>query len=110
MEDIWSYFKDGNSIDDIADEFGLEYDDVARVIRRMKSSGDNNNIEKEFGLNKKHRGENIGIDPTKRSDTIDYEYNPDYEENAVKGRVSATDIENKMKKRRKYKKPKGEVE
>jgi len=113
-DDILAYFADGNSIDDIAEEFDLNPDQVRAVIKRSRNKiEDIDDIYRQYGLDKKHKSNTIKLDPEKRSDAIDYEYNPEYEENAVKGKVSSRKIYNqreRYKGGKKRKRPFNEIE
>jgi hypothetical protein len=90
--ELWVYYKDGNSISELADEFDLDAGRVKEMIKQYAMSLKPDPIKKQFGLDKRHEEGDISIDPNKRSDSIDYDYNPDYEENATKGRSQVTDV------------------
>lgn len=90
--ELWTYYKDGNSISEMAEEFDLDAGDVKEMVKRYAESLKPDPVKKQFGLDKRHDKEDISIDPNKRSDSIDYDFNPDYEEDAIKGKSQVTDV------------------
>lgn len=90
--EFYFYHKDGQSIAEIADEFEMDAAEVKEWIKNYVASMKGYISKKQFGLDKRHEEGDISIDPNKRSDSIDYEFNPDYEEDATKGRSQVTDV------------------
>jgi uncharacterized protein (DUF433 family) len=71
---IYYYTKGGASIEDIADEYDMEIDEVEEIIRNHKEKRDDSDIIDDFKINpKKHHDRGIGIDQSQRSDTTDRE-------------------------------------
>jgi hypothetical protein len=90
--ELWTYYKDGNSISEMAEEFDLDAGDVKDMVKQYAQSLKPDPIKKQFGLDKRHNDRDISINPNKRSDSIDYDFNPDYEEDAIKGKSQVTDV------------------
>ena len=84
ISDIYTAYEDGNPIEDIADEYGVEVKDVedAITITKIQLSGENSDdsdLTDEF---------NLGTDNTdnERGDTIDYKNENDREWDEIHGR------------------------
>ena len=85
ISDIYSSYKDDNSVEDIADEYGVDVKDVEDAINITKKqlSGENSDdvdLTDEFELSYSNINNTVNIDPDKRGDTIDLEDNPEWDE------------------------------
>ena len=77
ISDIYTYYKNGEPIEAIADLYEVEVEDVKDAISTMKKQlSDENYGNRELakihdvdGINTRPH---IGVDPTKMSDTVDY--------------------------------------
>lgn len=98
--DFYFYHKDGQSIAEIAEEFDMEASEVKEWIKHYVESFKNGDEKGNFGLDRRHERDSISIDPDRRSDSIDYEFNPEYEENPVRGKSSVTDVPEKKRRPR----------
>ena len=110
ISDIYSSYKDDNSVEDIAEEYGVDVKDVEDAINITKKqlSGENSDdvdLTDEFELSYSNINNTVNIDPDKRGDTIDYENARKHDEihgkelypDASKGNVTNVD---KQKSRR----------
>lgn len=85
ISDIYDAYKDGDSIEDIARDYDVEVKDVKDAISITKKqlsdekSGDPDLIKK-YNIGQADTSNTVQIDPDKRGDTIDLDFDPEWDE------------------------------
>ena len=84
ISDIYSYYKNGEPIEAIADLYEVEVEDVKDAISTMKKqlsdeNSDDGDLTDEFNLDNANTSNTIENNPEKRGDTIDFN-NPEWDE------------------------------